>query len=395
MSSGISTLCSKAPESLCRSTTANPTVATTNTVPATEAEIYTQREGFYFGDSFPRNYWVAGGPSGSEHWSAINSTFGYSFVPQLLFSTITATSVLFGNCDVRSVETTAFGPGLPEPPRTTWTPTTSSFPGMTWPTSYRSLAHKPISSDRSQYRREFCSSLVQGTCIPCMQSNSAPDTSREGYLPMLANGTWMPVNYSNEPWLAVAKDASWLEQPQYTGEAVPVESSYYNATRVCAQQFDRGNQGYCFTDWQSSASCFQDYEFGCRSNRYRDQWGSQQTSYYMLMVWLPQSVQPTSSANAGRCPLGYVKGTKTGYTNRCFAPAANGATCSVDDQCTSSNCECTDASCSARKCTAANAPVCKYCTDTTCATFGNIAVSIKDPQECETSLACSGAGACR
>jgi len=127
---------------------------------------------------------------------------------------------------------------------------------MTWPTSYRSLAHRTISSDRSQYRREFCSSLYQGACIPCVQSTSAPDTSREGYLPMLMDGKWLPVNYSNEPWIAVARDPNWLEQPQYTGEAVPVEASYYNATRVCAQQFDRGNQGYCFNDWQSQSACW-------------------------------------------------------------------------------------------------------------------------------------------
>jgi len=59
VSNGIATLCAKAPESACRSATANPTMATTNTVPATEAEVYMQREGMYFGDMFPRNYWVA------------------------------------------------------------------------------------------------------------------------------------------------------------------------------------------------------------------------------------------------------------------------------------------------------------------------------------------------
>jgi hypothetical protein len=395
VANGIATLCAKAPESLCRSTTANPTAATANTVPATEAEIYTQREGLYFGDMFPLNYWVAGGPPETESWASVNSSFGYSFSPQLMFGTIGGSSVLFGNCDVRSVEPTPFGPGLPEPPRVTWSPAATSFPGLTWPTSYRTLAHRTISTDRRQYRREFCSSLYQSSCIPCVQSTSAPDTSREGYLPMLMDGKWLPVNYTNEPWIAVAKDPSWMEQPQYSGEAVPVESSYYNATRVCAQQHDRGNQGYCFADWQDQTSCVQDYEFGCRSSRYRDQWGGQQTSYYMLAVWLPQSIQPTSTANAGRCPVGYVKGTEAGFTSRCFAPAAVGATCSVDDQCTSNNCECTDASCTARKCTAANAPVCKYCTTTTCTAFGNISLSIKDPQECETTLACSGAGACR
>jgi hypothetical protein len=395
VATGISTLCSKAPESACRSSTANPTAVTTNTVPATEVEIYTQREGLYFGDMFPRNYWVAGGPADTEHWVSLNTTFGYSFSPQLLFSNITGASVLFANCDVRSTEIKPFGPGLPEPTRVTWSPSATSFPGMTWPTSYRSLAHKPIQSDRSQYRREFCSSLYPNACIPCMQSTSAPDTSREGYLPMMRDGKWLPVNYSNEPWIAVAKDPSLLEQPQYTAEAVPVESSYYNATRVCAQQFDRGNQGYCFNDWQDQTSCSQDYEFGCSSKRYRDQWGLPATSYYMLTLWLPQSIQLTSSTYAGRCPVGYVKGTSSGYTSRCFAPQANAATCSVDDQCSSHSCECTDASCSARRCTAANAPICKYCTDTTCATFGNIAVSVKDPQECETTLACSGAGACR
>jgi hypothetical protein len=154
---------------------------------------------------------------------------------------------------------------------------------------------------------------------------------------MLANGSWLPVNYSNEPWLAVAKESSWTEQPQLTGEAVPVEASYYNATRVCAQQYDRGNQGYCFTDWQPSTSCTQDYEFGCMSNRYRDQWGSQAASYYMLALWVPQAVQPTSG-NAGRCPAGYAKGTTTGYTSRCFAPQAHGASCSIADQCSSHSC---------------------------------------------------------
>jgi hypothetical protein len=396
VSNGIASLCAKAPESLCRSTTANPTVATTNTAPAGEADIYTQREGLYFGDSFPRNYWVAGGPaSGTEHWAPVNSSFGYAFAPQLLFSTIGGSSVLFGNCDVRSVEPTVFGAGLPEPPRVSWSPSATSFPGMTWPTSYRALTHKPISTDRSQYRREFCSSLNTSVCIPCMQGSSDPETSREGYLPMLSNGQWHPVNYSFEPWLAVAKDPSWSEQPQLSGESVSVESSYYNATRVCAQQHDRGNQGYCFTDWQDYSSCSQDWEFGCMSNRYRDQWGNKLASYYVLALWLPQAVQPVSAANANRCPAGYVKGTDAGYTSRCFAPAANGAVCSIDDQCSSSNCECTDGSCAVRKCTAANAPVCKYCTDTTCGAFGNLALSIKDPQECESTLACSGAGACR
>jgi hypothetical protein len=395
VSTGISTLCSKAPESLCRSTTANPTIATTNTAPATETEIFTQREGLYFGDAFPRNYWVAGGPADAEHWAPVTSAFGYSFSPQLLWGAITATSVLFGNCDVRAVEPTRFGPGLPEPTRVTWSPSATSFPGVTWPTSYRSLAHRTVSPDRNQYRREFCSSLNQATCIPCMQSSSAPDTSREGYLPMLLDGKWMPVNYSHEPWLAVAKDPSWLEQPQYTGEVVPVEAAYYNASRVCSQQHDRGNQGYCFTDWQTSTSCSQDYEFGCKSTRYRDQWGGQETSYYMLALWLPQPIQPITTANAGRCPVGTVKGVAAGYTSRCFAPQANGASCSVDDQCTSAKCECTDASCAARKCTAANAPVCKYCTTTTCTAFGNLTLAAKDPQECESALGCSGAGACR
>ena len=396
VSTGIASLCAKAPESVCRSATANPTAVTTNSVPATEAEIYTQREGLYFGDSFPRNYWVAGGPlSGTEHWVPLTTSFGYAFAPQLLFSQLTASSVLFGNCDVRSVEPTLFGPGLPEPTRVAWTPAAASFPGVTWPTSYRSLAHRTVPTDRSLYRREFCSSLVQSSCLPCVQSTAAPDTSREGYLPMLANGTWLPVNYSNEPWIAVAKDPGWTEQPQYAGEAVPVEASYYNATRVCGQQYDRGNQGYCFTDWQDTSSCSQDYEFGCKSNRYRDQWGNQQESYYVLALWVPQSIQPTSTANANRCPVGYVKGTAAGYTSRCFAPQANAATCSVDDQCSSGKCECTNAACTARTCTAANAPVCKYCTDTTCASFGNLAVSVKDPQECESALGCSGAGACR
>jgi hypothetical protein len=340
VSNGIATLCDKAPESLCRSTTANPTAVTANTAPASEVDIFTQREGLYFGDSFPRNYWVAGGPaSGAEHWVSVGNSFGYGFAPELMFSQLTASTVLFGNCDVRSVERTVFGPTLPEPTRLTWSPSTTSFPGVTWPTSYRSLAHRSVPSDRNQYRREFCSSLVQSTCIPCMQSNASPDTSREGYLPMLANGSWLPVNYSNEPWLAVAKDPSWSEQPQYAGEAVPVEASYYNATRVCAQQYDRGNQGYCFTDWQDSASsCTQDYELGCKSNRYYDQWGSPQTSYYMLALWLPQPIQPTSATNAGRCPAGYVKGTSAGFTSRCFAPQATGATCSVNDQCSSHVC---------------------------------------------------------
>jgi hypothetical protein len=396
VSNGIATLCAKSPESVCRSTTANPTIATTNTVPATEAEIYTQREGMYFGDSFPRDYWVAGGSGGVlEPWTRVNSSFGYAFAPLLMSSQVVASSILFGNCDVRSVEPTLFGPGLPEPTHVSWTPSATSFPGMTWPTSYRSLAHRPVPSDRNQYRREFCSSLNQSTCIPCMQSSPAPDTSREGYLPMLWNGRWVPVNYSNEPWLAVAKDPSWTEQPQLTGEVVPVEAAYYNATRVCAQQYDRSNQGYCFTDWQSSASCTQGTEFGCKSNRYRDRWGGQQTAYDILALWLPQPIQPTSPTYAGRCPTGYVKGVAAGYTSRCFAPQANGATCSVDDQCASAKCECMDGSCTTRKCVAASAPVCKYCTDTTCATFGNIAVGIKDPQECETTLACSGAGACR
>ncbi|HMG24768.1 MAG TPA: hypothetical protein VK607_25700 [Kofleriaceae bacterium] len=339
VSNGISTLCSRAPESLCRSTTANPVIATTNTAPATEAQIYTQREGLYFGDSFPRNYWVAGGPSsGAEHWAPVGTSFGYAFAPQQLWSNITASSVLFGNCDVRSVEPTLFGPGLPEPTRLTWTPPTSSFPGVTWPTSYRSLAHRAVSTDRNLYRREFCSSLVQTSCVPCMQATSAPDTSREGYLPMLLNGSWLPVNYSNEPWLAVAKDASWTEQPQYAGEAVPVEASYYNATRVCSQQYDRGNQGYCFSDWQGAGSCSQDYEFGCKSNRYRDQWGSPVTSYYILALWVPQAIQPTSPTYANRCPVGFVKGTTAGYTSRCFAPQPVGASCSINDQCTSHTC---------------------------------------------------------
>src|SRR4029079_13021577 len=80
VSNGIATLCDKAPESLCRSTTANPTAATANTAPAAEVDIYTQREGLYFGDSFPRNYWVAGGPtSGAEHWVPVGSSFGYAF----------------------------------------------------------------------------------------------------------------------------------------------------------------------------------------------------------------------------------------------------------------------------------------------------------------------------
>jgi hypothetical protein len=394
VSNGIATLCAKAPESTCRATAANPTIATPNTVPATELQVYTQREGLYFGDSFPRNYYVAGGTTGSDQWVPVNTSFGLPFAPQLLFYENTAASVLFGNCDVRSVEPILYGPGLPEPPRATWSPSASSFPGITWPTSYRMLNHRAVSPDRSQYRREFCSSLVQDKCIPCVQSTSFPETSREGYLPVLANGSWMPVNYTYEPWLAVAKDPSWGEQPQYTGEAVPVEASYYNATRVCAQQFDRGNQGYCFTDWQDQSSCSQDYEFSCKSNRYRDQWGSQLMSRYILTLWLPQVIQPTTS-NAGRCPVGYAKGTTAGYTSRCFAVQANGASCSVDDQCSSRSCECTDASCTARKCTAANAPVCKYCTDATCATTGLLAAGVKDPQECETVLACSGSGSCR
>jgi hypothetical protein len=73
------------------------------------------------------------------------------------------------------------------------------------------------------------------------------------------------------------------------------------------------------------------------SNRYRDQWGSQAASYYMLALWVPQAVQPTSG-NAGRCPAGYAKGTTTGYTSRCFAPQAHGASCSIADQCSSHSC---------------------------------------------------------
>jgi hypothetical protein len=344
VSNGIASLCAKAPESTCRSTTANPTIATSNTAPASETDIFTQREGLYFGDSFPRDYYVAGGPlTCSEHWAPIGTSFGYSFSPLELYSTITASTVLFANCDVRSVDNGLYGPYLPEYARTAWTPSATSFPGVTWPTTYRALPHRPVSTDRSQYRREFCSSMVQSVCIPCVQATNAPDSSLEGYLPMLSNGSWLPVNYPNEPWLAVAKDPTWSEQPEYAGEAVPVESSYYNATRVCAQQYDRGNQGYCFTDWQDPAvSCTQGYQFAydfsCQSARYQDQWGWQAASYSMLALWVPQAIQPTSSANAGRCPVGYAKGTTAGYTSRCFAPQAKGASCSINDQCASHSC---------------------------------------------------------
>jgi hypothetical protein len=338
VSSGIATLCAKAPESVCRSATANPTIATANTIPATEAEVYTQREGLYFGDSFPRSYYIAGGPSYQDHWVAVNTSFGYGFSPKMLLYENTASTVLFSNCDVRSVENKVFGPNHPEPTRVTWSPSATSFPGMTWPTSYRSLAHQAVPSDRSLYRREFCSSLVQDKCIPCVQSTGTPDTSREGYLPMLSNGSWMPVNYTFEPWLAVAKDSSWSEQPQYAGEAVSVEASYYNATRVCAQQYDRGNQGYCFTDWQPQSSCYQYAQFTCFSKRYRDQWGMALGSQSILALWLPQVIQPISASNANRCPVGYAKGTSTGFTSRCFAPQASGASCSVNDQCSSRTC---------------------------------------------------------
>ena len=98
-----------------------------------------------------------------------------------------------------------------------------------------------------------------------------------------------------------------------------------------------GNQGYCFSDWQDSTSFSRNYELGCKSSRYRDQWGAQQTSYYMLALWLPQPIQPTSD-NAGRCPVGHVKGTTAGYTSRCFAPQAAGASCSINDQCASHSC---------------------------------------------------------
>jgi hypothetical protein len=394
VSKGIATLCDKAPESTCRSTTANPTMATTNTAPATETDVYTQREGFYFGDNFPRSYYVAGGATFQDYWAPVNTTFGYSFAPKMLLHENTASTVLFANCDVRSVETTVFGPGMPEPTRVTWSPAATSFPGMTWPTSYRSLAHRAVPSDRSQYRREFCSSLVQDQCVPCVQSTGTPDTSHEGYLPMLANGSWLPVNYTTEPWMAVAKASSWSEQPQYTGEAVPVEASYYNATRVCAQQYDRGNQGYCFTDWLTQSVCYQYADFTCYDKRYRDQYGSALGSQDMLALWLPQVIQPISTTYAGLCPVGYVKGTTAGYTSRCFARQANGATCSVDDQCGSHMCECTDATCSVQKCTAATAPVCKYCTDTTCASVGMLGLGVKDPQKCESTSGCSGAGAC-
>jgi hypothetical protein len=136
----------------------------------------------------------------------------------------------------------------------------------------------------------------------------------------------------------VAKDPSWSEQPQYAGEAVPVEASYYNATRVCAQQYDRGNQGYCFSDWQTQSSCYQNSKFTCYSRRYRDQWGMALSSQSVLALWLPQVIQPISTSYASRCPTGSIKGTSAGYTSRCFAPQANGASCSVDDQCASHAC---------------------------------------------------------
>ena len=52
VSRGVADLCATA-AAPCRSTTANPIAATANTVPATEAQIYTLREGLYFGQSFP------------------------------------------------------------------------------------------------------------------------------------------------------------------------------------------------------------------------------------------------------------------------------------------------------------------------------------------------------
>jgi hypothetical protein len=388
VSTGIADLCSTATETVCRSTTANPVAATANTLPASEAQIYTQREGLYFGQSFPDNYWSGGG---LDRWVLLNASFG-SWAPQQL--TNRPVSVLFGNCDVRSVEPTLFGPGLPEPARVSWAPNAASFPSMAWPSSYRVLAHRPVSPDRLQYRREFCSSLVQDTCVPCIQAATNSATSTEGYLPMVLNGHWQPMSYTHEPWLAVAKDPSWFEQPQLTNEAVPVEAGYYNTSRVCAQQFDRGKQGYCFTDWQDASSCsLIGGAFTCRSSRYRDAAGPL-GSKYVLTIWVPQAIQPTTPTNANRCPVGYAKGTAAGYTARCFARQANGATCGVDDECTSNKCECIGASCAARQCTAANAPVCKYCTDTTCTAFGNLALSIKDPQECESALGCNGAGGC-
>ncbi len=78
----------------------------------------------------------------------------------------------------------------------------------------------------------------------------------------------------------------------------------------------------------------------------------------------------------------------------CAADHANGQACERDADCTSGQCECQNAGCTAKVCSSADCPTCRFTANGTDGCQGFVAMYVDDADGCLVNQSCNGAGTC-
>lgn len=317
--------CYSSPSS-CLGNATYPPATTADALPATEAQIFTQRESYNYGGAF---FGLV---------KKMNPTTGTSELVREYSSNLW----LAESCDARSVAATG-SMQLWNP--STYNPTSGNhnFVNFSYTEQpYLTYEHSPMTNDRLTYKREYCSSLRSDKCVSCVT-----DVQGGAFIPDLRapDGQYQPFQVSTGSSLYTVKVSTWANPPQFSNEASTVDRAYYAGTRVCAQSKDYTNQGYCFGEYAClagdpectpartvtmSTSMTGYGEFVSASYP----GGPQAGLVNILKVSLPQPVQPITTPANLQCPVGYTKNA----AGRCFALLATGTSCQDNMQCSSGFC---------------------------------------------------------